>query len=179
MLNDEIYRDMLVDSDLIAYSFELRSETFDADAAATLVGWLAEEFTLRRCDWLASAISTVKGREHHVAFRYADGRLAHAIAAASPQYGTDLRGGGCDILGRRPLAKMEDEIRGLVSDVFVETGRPMPTDAFDDGELDALVDLAAALPWTAHLVGRPAPEPDGQHINAIAGRLGMNPASNA
>ena len=169
----ELYSDMLVESDLLGYSFSLRSDTFDAAASSDLVGWLAEEFTLRRCNWFASAIATVTGREHHVAFVHPDGRLAHAVAAASPQYDSALKGNGIDILGRRPLATMLSQMNTMNDRVVVEIGSSMSIGDFDEGELEALVDLAGELPWTAGLVRRSAPQPDGQRLREIAYRLGM------
>ena len=169
----ELYRDMLVDSDLFTHSFSLRSDTFDAEEASDLVGWLAEEFTLRRCNWFASAIATVTGREHHVAFVHPDGRLAHAVAAATPQYDNDLKGSGSDILGRRPFATMSAQMNSLNERVFVETGRSMSSGDFDEGELEALIDLAGELPWTAKLVRRPSTKPDGPRLRKIARALGM------
>jgi len=169
----EVYGRMLADSDLFTYSFILRSETFGAESASALVGWLAEEFTLYRCNWFASAIVSMTGREHHVAFVRPDGRLAHAVAATSPQYGPDLKGNGADILGRRPLPVISAQMKSLSEGVVVETGRSMPTGDFEMGELEALVDLAGELPWTAGLVGKAPPTPDGQRLRDIAHRLGM------
>lgn len=169
-----IYQRMLIDSDLIAYSFDLRSPSFSASQATDLVGWLASEFTLSRCSWFASAIAHVRGREHHVAFMRGDGRLAHAAAAVAPQFDhADLKGDACDILGRRPLGVMVSEITGLNRSVIVDVGSPVLLTDFSEGELEAMVELAGALPWCSRLVGKYPKEPDGAHLWDIARRLGM------
>ena len=168
------YQRMLIDSDLMVYSFELRSPSFSASQATDLVGWLASEFTLARCSWFASAIALIRGREHHVAFTHGDGRIAHAVAAVAPQFDqTDLKGDACDILGRRPLSVMLSEFTLLNRSVIVEIGSPSSSSDFDDGELDALVELAAELPWCSRLVGKSPREPDGSRLWEIAAKLGM------
>jgi hypothetical protein len=171
------YHDMLIDSDLIAHSFDLRSPSFSASQATELVGWLAKEFTLFRCSWFASAIAHVRGREHHVAFTHGDDRLAHAVAAVSPQFDhANLKGDACDILGRRPLGVMHSEMTLLNGFVTVEIGTPASSAAFDDGELDVLIELAGELPWCSRLVGQSLKEPDGPRLWKIATRLGMREA---
>lgn len=171
------YQRMLMDSELMAYSFDLRSPTFSASQATDLVGWLASEFTLARCSWFASAIAHVRGREHHVAFTHGDGRLAHAVAAVAPQFDlAGLKGDACDILGRRPLGVMLSEMSLLNRNVIIEIGSPASSSEFDDGELDSLVELAGELPWCSRLVGKSPREPDGRRLWDIATKLGM-PAS--
>ncbi|MCZ7860676.1 hypothetical protein O9X98_04600 [Agrobacterium salinitolerans] len=168
------YQRMLIDSDLMVYSFELRSPSFSASQATDLVGWLASEFTLARCSWFASAIAFVRGREHYVAFTHGDGRIAHAAAAVAPQFDpANLKGEACDILGRRPLGVMLSELKHLNRSVIVEIGLPVLSSDFDDGELDALVALAAELPWCSRLVGKSPKEPDGARLWEIAVKLGM------
>lgn len=168
-----LLRDMFIVSDLVAHSFDLRSEDFDAESSSELVEWLAQEFMLGRCVWFASAVARVKGREHFVAFMHPDGRLAHAVAAVSPQYSTDLKGDGCDILGRRPLAHMLDQMRSMNADISVVIGQIASEEEFDAGQLDAMTDLAALLPWTARLVGKACGDPEGKTLRSTAIRLGM------
>ncbi|MCV9964548.1 hypothetical protein OIU34_21905 [Pararhizobium sp. BT-229] len=168
------YQSMLVDSDLIAHSFALRSPSFSADEAADLVGWLASEFTLGRCSWFASAIAHVRGREHHISFTHADGRLAHAVASVSPQFNASaLRGDGCDILGRRPLGTILSEMDALNRHIQVEIGSTASRSDFEAGEIEAMIDLATELPWCSRLVGKPPSSPDGPRLKSIALRLGM------
>lgn len=174
MNEPDTFSRMLVTSDLIGHSIALRSEVFSPEDASNLVGWLVTEFVTARCTWLASAIAHVRGREHHVAFIHEDGRLAHAVTAVAPQFDPrTLKGYGCDILGRRPLMDMLAEINFMNSRIRVVVGQPMETSDFGDGELDAMIDLAAELPWCSSLVGRPRPEPDGRRLLKVAKRLGM------
>ncbi|MBY3155425.1 hypothetical protein HFO56_24165 [Rhizobium laguerreae] len=169
----DVFTRMFATSDLVAHSFALRS-TLSVGEATDLVGWLASEFMLARCAWFASAVAQVRGREHYVAFLHTDGRLAHAVAAAAPQFDPDnLRGYGCDILGRRPLSEMLLEMNSLNDHILVEVGHPAEANEFDDGELDAMIDVASQLPWCAALVGRPRPDPDGEKLLSAARRLGL------
>lgn len=168
------YQSMLVNSDLVAHSFALRSPSFSAGDAADLVAWLASEFTLARCSWFASAIAHVRGREHHISFTHADGRLAHAVASVSPQFDASaLQGDGCDVLGRRPLGTILSEIDALNRHVRVEIGSAVPPSDFEAGEIQAMINLASELPWCSRLVGKPPSDPDGPRLKSIALRLGM------
>jgi len=167
------YQGMLIRSDLIQYSFSLRSSTFSAKEASDLVGWLAQEFTLGRCNWFASAISSMIGRENHIGFFHPDGHLLHAVVATAPQYGGELRGHGCDILGRRTLSRIASEMAEINPAFTMEIGDRIADPEFGQGEMEALIDLAGELPWTAHLVGRSPSAPDGHRLLDISCRLGM------
>jgi hypothetical protein len=172
MDSDAVFRDLLVDSDLVRHSFDLRAGSFDAKTSVDLVGWLAQEFMLLRCAWFASAVAHVRGREHFVAFMHPDGRLAHAVVSTSPQYGGPLAGDGCDILGRRPLQEIHLQMKAFAPDVEIVIGDLIEEIDFNDGELAPLLDLAASLPWTSQLVRRGTSTPDGGRLLEIARRLG-------
>ena len=60
----------IAESDLVAFSFELRERGLEVEEASHLVGWLIEQFALGRCASLASAVAHSIGRDHFVAFEY-------------------------------------------------------------------------------------------------------------
>ena len=147
--------DMLLKSDLVTWSFEARSETFTPEMTSSMVGWLAERYLLGGCAYLASAIAYEVGRERLVSFQWGDGRLAHAVVASIDQYDNSLKGNGVDILGRRPLKQMKQEVGSLADINRVSVGWMIEREAFDVGEQAALVQLAASLPWLAAVLRRP------------------------
>ncbi|WP_315920998.1 hypothetical protein [Mesorhizobium sp. SP-1A] len=147
--------EMLVKSDLIRWSFDARSGDFSAELTSQMVGWLAEKYLLGGCASLASAIAYEVGRERLVSFQWGDGRLCHAVVACSDQHDEELRGYGVDILGRRPLKLMRQEIAALADVKRVSIGWMIERSEFDDDEQQALVDLAASLPWLATVLRRP------------------------
>lgn len=146
---------MLLKSDLVAWSFEARTETFTPDMTSSMVGWLAQRYLLGGCAYLASAVAYEVGREKLVSFQWDDGRLCHAVVACSDQHDEELRGFGVDILGRRPLKLMRQEIAALADVKRVSIGWMIERSEFDDDEQQALVDLAASLPWLATVLRRP------------------------
>lgn len=147
--------DMLLKSDLVAWSFEARFDAFTSDLTSEMVGWLAERYLLGGCATLASAIAYEIGRERLVSFQWNDGRLAHAVVAFTDQHDDELKGFGVDILGRRPLNLMKQEIGALADIHRVSVGWMIEREVFDTGEQEALVELAASLPWLAAVLRRP------------------------
>jgi hypothetical protein len=81
--------------------------------------------------------------------------MSHTVIACSDQYDADLKGHGVDILGKRPLSVMRDQIATIASAERVSLGAVVDRSEFDDGELSALVDLATSLPWLAAIMRRP------------------------
>lgn len=172
----EAFNDLMIESDLVSHSFRLRSENFDASASSELVAWLTDEFTLRRCTYLATAVARRIGREHHVSFVHPDGRLAHAVVAVSPQYDGVLRGDGIDILGRRSLSQTAATLADITETVLsVEIGDLVAEDEYAAGEEASLAELAAMLPWYSGALRKPALVPDGPAIERMALVLGMRP----
>jgi len=147
--------EMLVKSDLIRWSFDARSGDFSAELTSQMVGWLAEKYLLGGCASLASAIAYEVGRERLVSFQWGDGRLAHAVVASIDQYDNSLKGNGVDILGRRPLKQMKQEVGALADVNRVSVGWIVEREAFEPGEQEALIELAASLPWLAGVLRRP------------------------
>ena len=152
---DVFQHQMLLKSDLVPWSFDARSSVFSAEMTSNMVGWLAEKYLLGGCASLASAIAYEVGRERLVSFQWNDGRLAHAVVACTDQHDDQLRGSGVDILGRRPLKLMKQEVSALADIHRVSVGWMIEREAFDDGEQVALVELAASLPWLAAVLRRP------------------------
>lgn len=147
--------EMLSKSDLVSWSFNARSGAFSPEMTSNMMGWLAERYLLGGCAYLASAIAYEVGRDRFVSFHWPDGRMSHTVIACSDQYETDLKGYGVDILGKRPLSVIRDQISALASAERVSLGVVIDRSEFDDGELSALVDLASSLPWLAKVMRRP------------------------
>lgn len=147
--------DMLLKSDLVAWSFEARSAAFTPELTSEMMGWLAERYLLGGCATLASAIAYEVGRERLVSFHWNDGRLAHAVVASTDQHNDELKGFGVDILGRKPLKLMKQEIGALADIHRVSVGWMIEREAFETGEQEALIELAASLPWLAAVLRRP------------------------
>jgi len=163
----------IAESDLVALSFELRESGLGADAASNLVGWLIDEFALGRCASLASVIAHRVGREQFVAFERADGRLAHAVVACSPQDGTRLVGWAVDILGRRRLAEVAHEVESISGPVTPRIGDPIGQAEMEDAEAASLFALAAELPWLRAAMRMPLEAPDHGRLVEAARTLGF------
>lgn len=171
----------IAESDLLALSFDLRGENCDAEAVSSLVGWLIEEFSMKRCAYLASAVASQIGREHYVAFMHPDGRLAHAVVACAPQHGRTLRGDCLDVMGRRPLAETHRALDELTGPVAPEIGGIVSPGEYRPGEMEALLLMAAALPWMRSALRMPKARPSGTVLLKAASALGMasQPAESA
>lgn len=157
-------------SELISWSFVLRSEGLTADESSQFAARLCEEFLLKRCGYLASRAARVLGREHYVAWVHPDGRLAHAVLAVSPQSTSEqLRGDGVDVLGRRSLKSIDLEVRELAPNAFVRIGAIIESDDFDPGEETELEELLSALPWFAKVLRR-EPTPIRKVIESVVNR---------
>jgi hypothetical protein len=159
-------------SNLVPLSFDWRSDTISAEESASLASWLMEAFLLRRCAFLASAVSRQLGREHYVAWVHPGGQLAHAVVACSPQFDTPLRGDGMDILGRRPLKVIDEEIRDLVPTVELKLSQPIEKDDFQPGEERHLMALAEELPWFRQVLRLEPQSTDGSRVLQVAIHLG-------
>jgi hypothetical protein len=164
--------DAITRSNLVPLSFDWRSETVSAEESASVASWLMEEFLLSRCAFLASAVSRQLGREHYVAWIHPDGQIAHAVVACSPQFDTQLRGDGIDVLGRRSLKVINDEIRALAPSVAVSVAEPIETDDFAPNEERYMIALAEELPWFRRVLRLEPQQPDGNRILQAAALLG-------
>lgn len=166
----------LAESDLLLFSFDLRTDGYGAGSVAKLVGWIVEEFSMKRCAYLASVLAARLGREHHVEIVRQDGRLAHAVTACAPQHGFELKGDCVDALGRRRLSETVRAVEALTGPCSVRTGEPLPPSDFEPGEAEALLDLSSGLPWMRSLMRLPRTRPDPASLFDAASRLGLPPS---
>jgi hypothetical protein len=159
-------------SPLVMLSFDWRSDDMSAAESADVAGWLMEEFLLKRCAFLASAVSSLLGREHFVAWEHPDGQLAHSVVAVTPQFDRQLRGDAVDILGRRSLKAIDAQVRTLAPNAKVVVGCPIEDTEFDQNELHSLLALARELPWFRKLLRLGEEVPDGKRIQTVSSHLG-------
>lgn len=148
-----------------------------AGEASDVVGWLIQEFTLGRCHFLTSAVARAVGRDHAVCFVHPDGRVAHSVLSFSPQYGDALRGYGADILGRRSLADMTNEVRMIAGKVSIAIGDIAEPNDFLPGEEDALLTLASHLPWLRSILRLPVADASPAELLKTCRLLGMKDRS--
>lgn len=137
---------------------------------STEMEWIASTFLLGRCLFFAAALGQRNGRDHVVAFHGAQG-LVHAVFACAPQDGQRLAGDYVDAVTRGKLSAVRDDLSRFAGDLVVQVGEiPDPEDL---GDVEALIDLARALPWVRPFTGRSLLPP--QDLREAVCRLSFAP----
>lgn len=132
----------IANSDLAHVMFDgMRSGDWSPDEMQDVMLAALRTFGNGCCYFLASAIADVDGRTILGFWRLqGDDRLVHAVVVDQSD------GHACDVLGRRPVSAIRDELRHAVGGVRLSV-LPSIRDEMDDDEVEVLQDIAAGMPW--------------------------------
>lgn len=138
-------------SDFMAVVFEgVKSGSWEADEALDLAVSALWTFGNGNCYFLASAVADATGGTVAGFWRRSgDDRLVHAFVVDPAD------GHGFDILGRRPVSEIRQELEVAVGGLRMSV-LPSIRPEMDDVEVECLLDIAAGLPWMR--VDRPQPD---------------------
>lgn len=129
-------------SDLSSTLFEgLRAGYWSSDETLDIMLDAIRTFGNGCCYFLASAVADRGDRSIAGFWRTnGDDRLVHAVVVDQSD------GYASDILGRRPLSMVRDELDHAVGGVRL-TVLPSIRDEMDADEVEVLLDIAAGMPW--------------------------------
>ncbi len=140
----------IANSDLAHVMFDgMRSGAWSPEEMQDVMLAALRTFGNGCCYFLASAVAGLGGRTILGFWRLeGDERLVHAVVVDQAD------GHACDVLGRRPVAEVRNELRHAVGGLRMST-LPSICDEMDEDELEVLREIAAGMPWMR--TGRHAP----------------------
>jgi hypothetical protein len=144
----------LLNADIVHHYFDLK-QSGEPVPETEAIFFIIQKLMLGSCGFLSSAISRQAGQDHLVwIYSAINGSLMHSVIACSPQHENGvLKGSYVDLLGRGRFGDLIASMEDIAGGVRIEIGGPISSEDYLDGEEDALIVLAKAMPWTRQFMG--------------------------